>query len=229
MKFITILLAVIFAGAASVQGGGLGIGIWGGHRTVGFMIEPLSSPMASMMEFGGYFAFQIIPHLAIRGYMAYNTGRYVDRTTTTDPGGTRTYETKESYSGFPIEFNILPTFHIGDKLTLRTGGGFAYHSYSVKISETRTSGGVITTTTYPSAKISGIGAQFLFTAESKLSDNLALEFQYKKDNSSLTFKWTYNPTPTEIKEKNFSSGSASDTYRIGISFYLSSASKWDVK
>lgn len=142
MKVWAVVLVVVLVGAVAVQAGQYSGEFWAGYRTLGILSGVGSPVTVDAMEFGGAITWQFLEHLALRGSVAYNTGKYSFKTTTTTPLGTTTTEDKDSYTGFPIEVNLLPTFKVGDKLVVRAGGGFAYHKYSDKYTETRTSSGV---------------------------------------------------------------------------------------
>ena len=218
MKVWAVVLAVVLVGAAGVSAGNYGAGFWVGQKDLGAPSGAGGFVTVGLMEFGGHITWEPLSHLALRGSVGYNTGKFSVKTTWTDPGGTFTTEDKDDITGFPIELNVLPTFRVGDKLVLRAGGGLAYHKYSDKYSNTTTSGGgVITTTTFPSASLSGIGGQFLLVTEAKVSNNMSLEVQYKKDNANLNYSWNYTYGNRTYNERE-TFGIASDTYRIGMTF-----------
>jgi hypothetical protein len=221
MKVWVVVLAVVLVGAAGVSAGNYGAGFCVGHRTFS-IITGTSSFTPGIMELGGQFTWQVKEHLALRGSFAYNTGNYTQKEIRTfvTPPQVFTDEAKHSYSGFPIEFNVLPTFKVGDKLIVRAGGGFAYHSYSDKFTYTSTSGsGVVTTITYPAASTSGFGTQFLLATEGKINDNLGVEAAYKKDAGSFNYSLPrYTHSANESREEKATFGGGSDTYRLGLTF-----------
>jgi len=214
MKVWAVVLAVVLVGAVGVSAGNYGAGFWVGHRTFS-VVTGTGSFTPGIMELGGHITWQAMEHLALRGSFAYNTGSFTQKTTINDNGIVTISEHKHSYSGYPIEVNVLPTFKVGDKLILRAGGGLSYHSYSDKYTHTSTSG---TSTTYPTAKTSGFGSQFLLCTEGKISDNLGVEVQYKKDAGNFNFSWSYPSGTGETTEEKATFGGASDTYRIGVTF-----------
>jgi hypothetical protein len=217
MKGLAVVLAVILVGAVAVQAGQYGAGFWFGNRDLGTPSGGGGFVTVGLMEFGGHITWEPVSHLALRGSAAYNTGKFSVKQTITNPGGTTTSEDKDDITGFPIELNILPTFRVGDKLILRAGGGLAYHKYSDKYTNTTTAGGVSVTTTFPSASLSGIGGQFLLITEAKVSNNMSVEVQYKKDNANLSDSWDYSSGTTTYSDRE-TFGLTSDTYRIGLSF-----------
>ena len=223
MKVWAVVLAVVLVGAAGVSAGNYSAGFWLGHRAV-TVVTGKTAFTPGIMELGGHVTWQAIEHLALRGSIAYNTGSFTQKVVTNhiNPPWVSTSETKHSYSGFPVEFNILPTFKVGDKLILRAGGGFAYHSYSDKYTLTSTSGsGVVTTWAFPSAKTSGFGSQFLLCSEGKITNNVGVEVQYKKDSGSFNYslpRYTNPDDPNEVLEEKATFGGTSDTYRIGLTF-----------
>lgn len=217
MKALAVVLAVILVGAVAAQAGQYGAGFWLGNRNLGAPSGAGGFVTVGLMEFGGHITWEPLSHLALRGSVAYNTGKFSVKQTVTNPGGTITTEDKDGITGFPIEVNILPTFRVGDKLVLRVGGGLAYHKYSDKYTNTTTSGGVAVTTTFPSASLSGIGGQFLLVAEAMVSNNMSFEAQYKKDNANLSYSWDYTSGNTTYNDRE-TFGIASDTYRIGLTF-----------
>ncbi len=218
MKGLAVVLAAVLVGAAGAQAGNFGAGFWVGHRTTN-VVTGTGSFTPGILELGGQVTWQAVEHLALRGSIAYNTGSFTQKIVVNDMGVVTASENKHSYSGFPIEANVLPTFKVGDKLVLRAGGGFSYQSYSDKYTSTYTSpSGVTTTTTYPSAKTSGFGSQFLLCTEGKISDNLGVEVQYKKDAGNFNFSWNYTSGPGETTEEKATFGGASETYRIGVTF-----------
>lgn len=222
MKVWAVVLAVVLVGAAGVSAGNYSAGFWVGHRTITITsasTSALTTINPGILELGGQVTWQAMEHLALRGSVGYNTGSYTYKIIDNDNGFVTTTEQKHSFSGFPIELNLLPTFKVGDKLTFRAGGGFAYHSYSDKYTSTHTTGGgVTTTTTFPTAKTSGFGSQFLLCSEAKISNNLGVEMQYKKDAGSMNFSWNYPLGPGETVETKATFGGSSDTYRIGLTF-----------
>jgi hypothetical protein len=221
MKVWAVVLAVVLVGAVAAQAGNYSAGFWLGHRAL-TVVTGTGSFTPGILELGGQVTWQVLEHLALRGSFAYNTGSFTQKEVRTyiAPPGVETFEDKDSFSGFPIEFNILPTFKIGEKLILRAGGGLAYHSYSDKYTFTYTSpSGVITTTTFPSAKTSGFGSQFLLCSEGKITNNVGVEIQYKKDAGSFNYslpRYTYSSN--ESREEKATFGSTSDTYRISVTF-----------
>jgi len=221
MKVLAVVLAAVLVGAVAAQAGNYSAGFFLGHRTVN--VATYSSSFApGILELGGHFTWQMMEHVALRGSFAYNTGSFTQKRVITYviPPEVETYETKHSYSGFPIEFNVLPTFKIGEKLILRAGGGLAYHSYADKTTFKYTSpSNAITTTEYPSAKTSGFGSQFLLCSEGKISNNMGVEIQYKKDAGSFNYsqpRYTHNSN--ESYEDKVTFGGGSDTYRLGMTF-----------
>jgi len=210
MKVWAVVLAVVLVGAAGVSAGNYSAGFWLGQRDLGAPSGAGGVITLNLMELGGHITWEPMEHLALRGSVAYNAGKSSIKGTWTDPSGTTIFiDEKDDITGFPIELNILPTFRVGDKLILRVGGGLAYHKYSDKYSTTAT--------TYPSASLSGIGGQFLFATEAKVTTNMRLEAQYKKDNANLNYTWDYTEgNRTYNIRETF--GIASDTYRIGLTF-----------
>lgn len=217
MKVLTVVLATVLVGAFGAQAGQYSAGFWLGQRDLGAPSGAGGFETVGLMEFGGHITWEPLDHLALRGSVAYNTGSVSTKITKTDAGGSTTTEEKDDITGFPIEVNILPTFRVGDKLVLRVGGGLAYHNYSDKYSTTATAGGATITTTFPSASLSGIGGQFLVVTEAKVTKNMSLEAQYKKDNANLNYSWDYTSGGTTTNDRE-TFGIASDTYRIGLTF-----------
>lgn len=209
MKVMAVVLAMVLVGAAGVSAGNYSAGFWLGQRDLGAPSGTGGFVTVNLMEFGGHITWEPLEHLALRGSAAYNTGKLNAKVTYTDPSGTYISEDKDDITGFPIEFNVLPTFRVGDKLVLRAGGGLSYHKYSDKYSDI--------TTTYPSASFSGVGGQFLLVTEAKVTNNMSLEAQYKKDNANLNYTWNYTMGSRTYNVKE-TFGIASDTYRIGMTF-----------
>lgn len=217
MKVLAVVLTAMLVGAFTAQAGPYSAGFWLGERDLGVPSGAGGTVTVNVFELGGHFTWQPVDHLALRGSLAYDTGDFKTKITRTTPGGVTTTEEKDALTGFPIEVNVLPTFRVGDKLIIRVGGGLAYHHYSDKYSSTLTSDGVTLTTTYPSATLSGVGGQFLLITEAKLTENLSLEAQYKKDNANLNYSWDYTAGNTTYNVRE-TFGIASDTYRIGLTF-----------
>ena len=227
MKVWTVVLAAVLVGAAGVSAGQYSAGFWLGNRSITInTVDPSSGWWTTInpgiLELGGQVTWQAVEHLALRGSFAYNTGNFTLKEVRTqiNPPLVETFEAKHSFSGFPFELNVLPTFKVGEKLILRAGGGLAYHSYSDKFTYTDTPGGGVTiTTAYPTAKASGFGSQFLLCSEAKISNNLGVELQYKKDAGSFNYSFPrYTWSSNESREDKGTFGGSSETYRIGVTF-----------
>jgi hypothetical protein len=137
-----------------------------------------------------------------------------------------TYNTKEDISGFPVEFEALPTVHFGDRVTLTPSAGVGYYNYTIKgasstydqnatwnVNRTRVTypGGTRTVTVtqgtditddavsgkLPDMKYTGFGAFFGIGADVRVWKWASIWAQWRKGGIPLTAKFT-DPYTTHI-------------------------------
>jgi len=132
---------------------------------------------------------------------------------------TTTNNTKEDISGFPFEFEALPTVHFGDRVMLTPSAGVGYYNYTIKgasstydrnstLNDTRTRvtypGGTRTVTVtqvtdvtddavngkLPGMKYTGFGAFFGIGANVRVWKEASIWAQWRKGGIPLTAKFT---------------------------------------
>jgi opacity protein-like surface antigen len=216
--FLMVLLLALAAAVAVQAEGKFSFGLWEGQRDVGYLYYSyFHSTETSALEGGAYLHWDVADNLGLRFQAAYLKGS--SHSSSTNAGPLYISESKFELTGFPVQFAVLPTARVGDRLILRTGGGLSYYKLTGKGSFTSTG---YPTSTLPQHGVTGFGGQLLLTAEGKLNKNIGLEAQYEKGTAKLnyTVNWTDpwgGTTPTTHKE---SFGTATEAYRLGLAVHF---------
>lgn len=212
------LVLLVLAGAGAAQAGRVSVGFWEGQRDFGYLFYSyFYSNQVSALEGGAYLHWDVADNLGLRFQAAYLKGSSHSSSTNGGPPP-YTSDSKFDLTGFPVQFQVLPTARVGDRLILRTGGGLTYYKLTGKGSYTTTG---YPTSTLPQHGVTGFGGQLLLAAEGKLNKNIGLEAQYEKGTAKLsyTYTWTqpYSSQPSTEKE---SFGLATEAYRLGLAVHF---------
>jgi len=211
--FLVVLLLALAATVAVQAEGKFGFGLWEGQRSIGVMSQYYSASTLSVLEGGVYIHWEGVQNLALRAQISYLKGN----ASYSNWGNVGfTYEDKFDLVGFPIQFNVLPSFHIGDRAIIRAGGGLSYYKLSAK--ETYTSAGNSSST--PQYGVTGLGGQLLLTAEGKLNSNIGLEAQYERGTAKLSYSYTWTPPYYQNSSYKESSGAITEAFRLGLAFHF---------
>lgn len=217
-RLFLVVLLLALAGTAGA-GSKVGFGFWEGQRNFGYLFYSyFYSIETSALEGGAYLHWDVADNLGLRFQAAYLKGS--SYSSSTNPGPPiYTTESKFDLTGYPVQFQVLPTARVGDRLIFRTGGGLSYYKLTGK--------GSYTTSSYPPSAlqqhgVTGFGGQLLLAAEGKINKNIGLEAQYEKGTAKLSYTVTWTEpwrgsTPTTRKE---SFGLSTEAYRLGLAFHF---------
>jgi hypothetical protein len=218
-KLILVAVCLSLAAAGAAQAGKVSVGFWEGQRNFGYLFYSyFYSIETSALEGGAYLHWDVADNLGLRFQAAYLKGSSYNSSTNPGPP-IYTTESKFDLTGFPVQFQVLPTARVGDRLIFRTGGGLSYYKLTGKGSYTTSS---YPTSALPQHGVTGFGGQFLLAAEGKLNKNIGLEAQYEKGTAKLSYTVTWNEpwggsTPTTKKE---SFGLSTEAYRLGLAAHF---------
>ncbi len=212
---VVMMLAISWVGAA--WGSPFAIGGWGGKQTAKYVDDYwfTSAPKLTMNETGLFIHWDIVEQLALRAQVAYRRGEGTSVTAPDPPY--LVYENKFEISGYPVQVSLLPSFRIGNKFIVRSGGGFSYAKYACN----KATNDDVPGTSSRRFWISGFGGQLYLTAEARIHSRLGLEAQYEAGTSYL--KYTYStpyPYPNSPSAFTTTLTPTTKTFRLGMVVHI---------